>query len=240
MFGEKFSTVRRRRAFTLIELLVVIAIIAILAAMLLPALAKAKETGKRISCINNLHQLGLSLSMYCGDNDGNFPVRPKGGSDPRWPRQMKDYFNNDNVLLCPSDKPDAKGGLAGDGCVGPDLANRSFIINGWNDYLEATLTNFDINNIGGINVNESAIKEPSDTILFGEKLTTSEHFYMDFLENEGNDRDQLEESRHMASTPGSGGSDYAFVDGSTSYLGYPKSFYPERLWAIVESWRKAD
>jgi prepilin-type N-terminal cleavage/methylation domain-containing protein/prepilin-type processing-associated H-X9-DG protein len=100
-----------RRAFTLIELLVVIAIIAILAAMLLPALAAAKQRAWTTSCTSNLHQIGLGMRMFADDNNELYPESGDtiywGSIDPTtlkpsWMQQIFPYVGNTNVYDCPS------------------------------------------------------------------------------------------------------------------------------------------
>lgn len=100
------------RAFTLIELLVVIAIIAILAALLMPALAGAKKKGKGAECINNLKQIGIAFRIWANDNEAKFPwavdVSLEGSMGSfDWTdhyRAISNVLNSPKALVCPEDK----------------------------------------------------------------------------------------------------------------------------------------
>ena len=237
-----------RSAFTLIELLVVIAIIAILAAMLLPTLARAKESGRRIACLNNLRQVSLAAQLYVDENQGNYPPHL---SAVRWPNRFYDnYGRTVKLLLCPSETTNAPATIANSNPSNvADAAPRSYFINGWNDYFADTLdlSTFANQFMKGIYPNglkENVIRLPSDTILLAEKNAQRGDFYMDLLAGSGGDDfvGAVEQSRHDSRGPGSGtgGSNYAFSDGSARFMKVYTSLYPLNLWCISDANRKAN
>jgi prepilin-type N-terminal cleavage/methylation domain-containing protein len=226
-----------RRAFTLIELLVVIAIIAILAAMLLPALARSKESGRQTSCLNNLRQLGLALVIYGDDHGGIFPVRSQVN---RWPARLQPDYQNLSLLLCPSERSDAGAGSVA--LADPDSAPRSYIMNTFGDYFLATLSSSDFKSFGkgtfAGGFQESAIRQPSETILFGEKKTGGQDFYVDLNAVTVSVVDVTEQARHARSLAAkSGGANHAYADGSARFSKFGRSLCPIQQWAVTEAGR---
>jgi prepilin-type N-terminal cleavage/methylation domain-containing protein/prepilin-type processing-associated H-X9-DG protein len=124
------STGRNRLGFTLIELLVVIAIIAILAAILFPVFAQAREAARKTSCLSNTKQLGLGAMMYLQDYDEMYvcnswdtpplgvgghdsPEGPNYLSGTQWPWRIMPYLKNKQIFVCPSDPAQGLNGWRG-------------------------------------------------------------------------------------------------------------------------------
>jgi len=118
---------KKQRGFTLIELLVVIAIIALLMAILMPALQRVKKQSKGVACQANLGQWAIIWSMYCDDNNGYFPKRIS-----IWHDQVESYYSDPKICFCPmATKLYSEGGRWGYGAWELDTATGSYGLNQW-------------------------------------------------------------------------------------------------------------
>lgn len=256
---ETQGSSRSVSGFTLIELLVVISIISILIGILLPSLGAARQSARNINCSSNQRNIGITLQAHAADYAGNLTARynpSPSGSQPNtvkghWTTQLKTYYQTPEILLCPEDDPgNASPGSALDPANRPDDGhNRSYFINGFNDYFDKADGTLDgiiapgpINSVAGITgkaMHEREIKSPSLVIVFGEKLTSAPDYYMDMLEQDGNQYYRSEQSRHFRSRDGAGLSNYVYFDGSVHPLTFPDALSPENQWAVVDAHRKS-
>jgi prepilin-type N-terminal cleavage/methylation domain-containing protein/prepilin-type processing-associated H-X9-DG protein len=144
---------RIRHGFTLIELLVVIAIIAILAAILFPVFAQAREKARAISCLSNLKQMSLGISMYVSDNE-MYPVYSYSTENVRWHTILQPYVKNEQVFVCPSS-----------GFARFHFRNMGYGYN--HQYLARSVSRG-----GSGSTHESQIEYPADTIAIADSFGT--------------------------------------------------------------------
>ena len=191
---------QRIKAFTLIELLVVIAIISILAAILFPVFARARENARRASCMSNIKQIALSSIMYSQDYDERLvPYQNTAAPILSWYQILQPYIKNNQVLFCPSDSNS-------DSSKPPIYNNISY---GWNWYYLCYLPNSNFSS-GGLSL--AAISAPSETVMVGDSQgtvtgATAYGIYSQTL--------LLSPPRHL------GGMNMGFVDGHVKWFNVP-------------------
>jgi prepilin-type N-terminal cleavage/methylation domain-containing protein/prepilin-type processing-associated H-X9-DG protein len=160
-----------RAAFTLIELLVVIAIIAILAAILFPVFARARENARRASCASNLKQIGLGFLQYTQDYDERLPARGNGSSTVSWRSYIFPYVKSTQVFACPSN-PNKKSIASSDNPAGTNGADAvanipvSYAVN-----MSAL-----INSTPGLTL--AAMSKPAELIMAGETVEGASQIVM--------------------------------------------------------------
>jgi prepilin-type N-terminal cleavage/methylation domain-containing protein len=230
---------RNMAGFTLIELLVVMAVIAILAALLLSALARAKEQGRKTACVNNLQQLLLAEKLYSDDNR-DFLVLCNDSD--QWPYELWAYYRTTNILACPTSL--SLGHLADNedstGHPFQDYVNsspRTYIMNGWNEFPGL----WPRPPLPGLSIKTSAILQPAETILWGEKATCEGDFWVDIYENSGSSEvvtdnliNKIAHGLHGPIKPGkSGGMNVACADFGVRFKKFGATVAPDCWWCVL-------
>ncbi len=220
---------RVKRGFTLIELLVVIAIIAILAGLLFPVFAKARDKARQTSCFNNEKQIGMALRQYLDDWDGGLPGYHHNEDPTRgyFRLLLQPYLKSEEVWVCPSDSCPSGAYMIRDSNGQLRRERRSYLPN-------AQVIGPGDSQSGGQGLApdrgaeaETEIVEPSQTIAIAEKRTGWADWHLDFpqdvLPPYGGEH-SLEKQRH------NGGSNYIFADGHVKWMTFAQTMMPRLMW----------
>jgi prepilin-type N-terminal cleavage/methylation domain-containing protein len=249
----------RQRAFTLIELLVVIAIIAILAAILFPVFAKARERAQQTACISNQKQIGLAMMSYVTDNNDIYPKFAYNGTDygvidltdaecpsRGYDKAIKPYLNNWDVYSCPSQKFFPKWGASGPAngylmvAVRPAPGNYT---RGRTSYgFNYTMVSFSGTVPADGRMRSSMFKDPAGTIFLAEN-ENGNHITWESLTFNGLQTGSNQDLVNLANDPvvmqtyrvprkHFGRNDYIFADGHVASLVYAQTKTPKNMWTL--------
>jgi len=246
----------QRRAFTLIELLVVIAIIAILASILFPVFARAREQARKAACQSNLKQIGLAIAMYVQDYDETYPLGSMGYSSVQpdwyddgnahtayWYSIFQPYVKSRQVFVCPTAGKIDYSGSYGWNICGTRYAGQANDATvpgngfGWspNHWETPTLSYLKL----------PSVEEPASTIIIGDPSSNGYNGNGLFLYPNSYNRipvlhggqiGPFNESAEISITDHTGGGNYLFADGHVKYLQASHVQANRGLFDVVKHW----